>query len=162
MIKEILAYAFRKLSSKHHSSSFDVMDVKITLLFDLGISSEEQIDRLLKQAQTEGLVEIVENKVIPRFDYMSVEIPVNLKKLASSLTLEENLADKILERISEITGDSIYKLKEELEKLQKEYPIFYPEVLAIYLAFVKGVDVSEFLDMVKNAIKSKNLEFDQI
>jgi len=100
--------------------------------------------------------------VIPLFDYMSVEIPTNIKQLASSISVKENLVDKILSSIAEQTGEEIERLKKELEALQKDYPIFYPEVLAVYLAFIKGADVSQYLDLVKNFVKLKNLEFDEI
>lgn len=155
MLKEILALALRKLSKHGRVVEVDREDLKLVLMFELGISSSVVLEQLLRRAVEEGLLEEHEGKLVPKFDYLEVEVPLNIQQCLAELLEEKPLEERILERVAQVTGKPVEELREELERLRSEYSIFYPEVLAVYLAMKYNVEIYEYLEMVKNRIKER-------
>jgi len=65
---------------------------------------------------------------------------------------EENVLDKIINRIAEKTGKNAKEILAEINKKHEELNLLAVEVVALIIAREKGVDISDLIEEVERKV----------
>jgi len=65
---------------------------------------------------------------------------------------EENVLDKIINRIAEKTGKNAKEILAEINKKHEELNLLAVEVVALIVAREKGVDISDLIEEVERKV----------
>ncbi|TLZ70855.1 MAG: DUF2240 family protein [Methanobacteriota archaeon] len=117
-----------------------------------------EAQRLLRVAQDLRLVELRQGLLHTTFDPTGVEVPVDYRPPASVLERAppaEDLFLKTLRRIEERTGTDRKTLVGEINAIQERMDV-QVEVAALIRARALGVDVSDLLDLARDAIVKRS------
>ncbi|WP_457549584.1 DUF2240 family protein [Archaeoglobus sp.] len=68
---------------------------------------------------------------------------------------DENVLDKIINRIAEKTGKNAKEVLAEINKKHEELNLLAVEVVALIVAREKGVDISDLIDEVEGKITER-------
>ena len=115
--------------------------------------SPKEAQRLLELGIRRGLLESKEGFVKPTFQYKDMEIPVNFHPTKDVLKDEgePSTFSLILDDVARTTGQKKREIVAKVNKIQERLGVDV-EVAALAVAKDSSVDVSRYVDRVKNEI----------
>ncbi|HVO77268.1 MAG TPA: DUF2240 family protein [Methanomassiliicoccales archaeon] len=115
--------------------------------------SPKEAQQLLELGVKKGLLESKDGFVKPTFQYKEMEIPVNFHPCKDVLKegVEQSMFSQILDDIARTTGQKRREIVAKVNKLQERLSVDV-EVAALAIAKDSGVDVSKYVDRVRDEI----------
>lgn len=149
MLKETIASAFRAKGKR----SMDRKEITYTLSFDLKYFSHETSKRVVEIAEKKGLLRQTDGGLEPSFDVSEVEISPDFKPDIGKIFQDETVFDRIVDKMSSITGKSKPEIIREINKKQLDLGnVLDVEVVALVYCLENGVDVKELIPDVESEI----------
>ncbi|MCD6513240.1 MAG: DUF2240 family protein [Thermoplasmata archaeon] len=145
-LKKLIAFIFQNAGK----DSMDENEIYRFLSFRLGWLPPKAGKEVVEKAIDEGLLERDGNMLKPSFDYRSVEIPYDF--IFRESDMEKDVVEKVVERILDETGQGEKKIRDEIDEVMRKLEI-YREVAALVVAAKKNVDITPFIEEVKDIVK---------
>lgn len=153
----IIAFVFKKNGKKELPSSL----FYLTLSMDLNWFTPNDAKKFMQHAIKQKLLIKEDDLLTPTFNIGEIEIPLGFvpsKKTIPEEELkektEEDVLTKIIKKITKETNISSEELLKKVSTIEKEKNI-NPEVAALLIGKEKHIELSEFLDEVKEKIFEK-------
>ncbi len=147
-LKKLIAFLFQNAGKE----SLDEKEIYMILSFRLGWLPPKAGKEVVERAIKEGLLVEKDGKLKPSFDYKSIEIPFDFVFKESDI--EKDIVSRIVEEILERSGEGEKKIRDEIDEVAGKLEV-YKEVAALVVAKNKGMDISAFLEEVKETVKSR-------
>ena len=126
------------------------------LAFDRKWMSIEQANVILKRALDEGLVGYDGEMLAPKFDILSVEVPIGFKP-SQSVFEENDPVQSLIDRVVKTSGRQETEIIAEMNRLKsKDFDgLLRPEAAVIILARRYGVPVDEHVGALEENLLKK-------
>lgn len=149
-LEKLIAFLFQTSGKEKLTEK----EIYMILSFKLGWLTPAQGKLAIQKAIEKKLIKKDGEDVIPNFDYKSIDIPFEFRYDGKILEMEENLLEKLINRIVIEGNIGEKKIRKEIDDKVKEMGI-YPEVAALLIGKKYGVRIDDFLNEAKEFIKSK-------
>ena len=147
-LEQVVACIFRKKGKLIAISEF-----VFALSLDLKWFSPDQAESLLKRAESESLVRIIDDMVEPMFDIHEIEIPIDFRP-DQSVFGERTILDQVIARLSDKLDEQeiIRRISGEEDRLG----IVEEDAAALLVARTLGTDVDDLIDRAYDRLMNRN------
>jgi hypothetical protein len=152
----IIAFLFKRSGKSKLKES----EIYLPLSLELGWFSTKEARQFVEYAIKQKLLIEKEGLLTPSFDIEKIDITVGFSPSKSTFKVkekveEEDVFQKIVNRIIEKTNNTYEEIIKDINRIQKEKNII-PEVAALLLAKEFNVNVEDSLDAVEKRIFREN------
>lgn len=144
MLEHVVAYVFRK-----KGKIITISEFVFALSLDLKWFSPDQAESILKNAEKEGLVKIIDDLVEPLFDPGSLNIPIDFRP-DQSIFAEKTVFDQVIERLSTVKSEE--EIMRMIDEKQEYLDIVGTDAVALLVARTLGIDVADLIDEAYNRL----------
>lgn len=154
----VIAFLFKRSGKSKLKES----EIYLPLSLELGWFPTKDARQFIEYAIKQKLLTKKEGLLTPSFDVEKIDIPVGFSPSKSTFNVEESKVEedvfqKIVNRIIEKTNHTYEEIIKEIKQIQEEKKII-PEVAALLLAKEFNIDVEDSFDAVEKIIFRENVE----
>ena len=156
--KIVIAFIFKRSGKSKLKES----EIYLPLSLELGWFSTKEARQFIEYAIKQKLLIKKEGLLTPSFDVEKIDIAVGFSPSKSTFTVkerdeEEDVIQKIINRIIEKTDHTYEEIIKEINRIQEEKRII-PQVAVLLLAKEFNLNVEDSLDAVEKRIFIENVE----
>jgi len=154
----VIAFLFKRSGKSKLKES----EIYLPLSLELGWFPTKDARQFIEYAIKQKLLTKKEGLLTPSFDVEKIDIPVGFSPSKSTFNVEESKVEedvfqKIVNRIIEKTNHTYEEIIKEIKQIQEEKKII-PEVAALLLAKEFNIYVEDSFDAVEKIIFRENVE----
>jgi len=152
-LEKLIAFLFQTSGKEKLTEK----EIYMILSFKLGWLTPAQGRLAIQKAIEKNLIKKDGDNVIPNFDYKSVNIPFEFRYDEKMLEMEENLLEKLINRIVMEGNIGEKRIRKEIDEEAKKLCV-YPEVAALLIGKKYGVRIDDLINEIKEFVRNKELK----